>query len=108
MLTKFPNVAQPSWLHYFNVDDIGAVAKQVNAGGGRILQGPIELLDARATPPDWFCYTSVAGKRQEFDFACEEIAAISMDRHHAEKPLVQTIIMHRTGSQPWQIAKRQP
>lgn len=45
MLTKFPSVAQPSWLHYFNVDDIGAAAKQVNAGGGRILQGPIELPD---------------------------------------------------------------
>lgn len=45
MLTKFPSVAQPSWLHYFNVDDIGAAAKRVNAGGGRILQGPIELPD---------------------------------------------------------------
>ena len=45
VLTKVPSVAQPSWLHYFNVDDIGAAAKQVNAGGGRILQGPIELPD---------------------------------------------------------------
>ena len=45
VLTKVPSVAQPTWLHYFNVDDIGAAAKQVNAGGGRILQGPIELPD---------------------------------------------------------------
>lgn len=45
MLTKLPSVAQPCWLHYFNVDDIGAATKQVNAGGGRILQGPIELPD---------------------------------------------------------------
>jgi predicted enzyme related to lactoylglutathione lyase len=45
MLTKLPSVAQPSWLHYFNVDDIGAATKRVNAGGGRILQGPIELPD---------------------------------------------------------------
>jgi len=45
VLTKPPSVAQPSWLHYFNVDDIGAATKQVNAGGGRILQGPIELPD---------------------------------------------------------------
>jgi predicted enzyme related to lactoylglutathione lyase len=42
MLTKHPSVSQPFWLHYFNVDDIGAAAKRVNAGGGRILQGPIE------------------------------------------------------------------
>ena len=45
VLTKVPSVAQPTWLHYFNVNDIGAAAKQVNAGGGRILQGPIELPD---------------------------------------------------------------
>ena len=45
MLTKLPIVSQPFWLYYFNVDDIGAAAKRVNAGGGRILQGPIELPD---------------------------------------------------------------
>ncbi len=45
MLTKLPSVPQPCWLYYFNVDDIGAAAKRVNAGGGRILQGPIELPD---------------------------------------------------------------
>ena len=43
MLTKLPSVSQPFWLYYFNVDDIGAAAKRVNAGGGWILQGPIEL-----------------------------------------------------------------
>ncbi|MGY3604940.1 MULTISPECIES: VOC family protein [unclassified Bradyrhizobium] len=45
MLTKLPSVSQPFWLYYFNVDDIGAAAKRVNAGGGRVLQGPIELPD---------------------------------------------------------------
>ncbi|WP_245283912.1 VOC family protein [Bradyrhizobium sp. Cp5.3] len=45
MLTKLPSVSQPCWLYYFNVDDIGAAAKRVNAGGGRVLQGPIELPD---------------------------------------------------------------
>jgi predicted enzyme related to lactoylglutathione lyase len=45
MLTKLPSVSQPFWLYYFNVDDIGVAAKRVNAGGGRILQGPIELPD---------------------------------------------------------------
>jgi len=45
MLTKLPSVPQPCWLYYFNVDDIGAAAKRVNDGGGRMLQGPIELSD---------------------------------------------------------------
>jgi len=45
MLTKLPSVSQPCWLYYFNVEDIGVAAKRVNAGGGRILQGPIELPD---------------------------------------------------------------
>ncbi|MCP4737685.1 MAG: VOC family protein, partial [Bosea sp.] len=31
--------------HYFNVDDIGVAARRVNAGGGRVLQAPIELPD---------------------------------------------------------------
>ncbi|WLB73693.1 VOC family protein [Bradyrhizobium elkanii] len=33
MLTKLPSVSQPCWLYYFNVDDIGAAAKRVDAGG---------------------------------------------------------------------------
>jgi predicted enzyme related to lactoylglutathione lyase len=45
MLTKHPSVLQPSWLYYFNVDDIDAAAQRVNAGGGWVLQGPIELPD---------------------------------------------------------------
>ncbi len=45
MLTKLPSVPQPCWLYYFNVDDINAAAERVNAGGGRMLQGPIELSD---------------------------------------------------------------
>ncbi|WP_424630498.1 VOC family protein [Bradyrhizobium sp. SYSU BS000235] len=45
MLTKLPSVPQPCWLYYFNVDDIGAAAERVNAGGGHVLQGPIELPD---------------------------------------------------------------
>ena len=45
MLTKLPSVPQPCWLYYFNVNDTGAAAKRVNACGGRVLQGPIELPD---------------------------------------------------------------
>jgi predicted enzyme related to lactoylglutathione lyase len=45
MLTKLPSVSQACWLHYFNVDDVGAAARRVHAGGGRVLQGPVELPD---------------------------------------------------------------
>ena len=45
MLTKLPSVPQPCWLYYFNVDDVGAAARRVDAGGGRVLQGPIQLPD---------------------------------------------------------------
>ncbi len=46
MLTKLPSVQQACWLYYFNVDDIDEAAKRVHAGGGRILQGPLELHDS--------------------------------------------------------------
>ena len=42
---KLPSVSQPCWLYYVNVEDIGTAAERVNNGGGRILQGPIELQD---------------------------------------------------------------
>lgn len=68
MLTKLPSVAQPSWLHYFNVDDIGTATKQVNAGGGLILQGPIELPDgcwiARCVDPQGALFALQGGRGQ--------------------------------------------
>jgi uncharacterized protein len=42
MFTKPPTVPMPFWLYYFNVGDIDAAAKRVKAGGGRILEGPLE------------------------------------------------------------------
>jgi predicted enzyme related to lactoylglutathione lyase len=46
MLTKLPSVSQSCWLYYFNVDDIDVAAQRVMAGGGQLLQGPIELPDS--------------------------------------------------------------
>jgi uncharacterized protein len=40
MFTKPPTLPLPCWLYYFNVDDIQAAAKRVEAGGGQILYGP--------------------------------------------------------------------
>jgi len=42
MFTKHPTIPAPFWLYYFNVGDIDATAQRVEAGGGRILEGPIE------------------------------------------------------------------
>ena len=69
MLTKLPSVSQPCWLYYFNVDDIGAAAKRVNTGGGRILQGPIELPDgcwiARCVDPQGALFALQGARGQE-------------------------------------------
>jgi len=70
MLTKLPSVPQPCWLYYFNVDDIGAAARRVNSGGGRMLQGPIELSDgcwiARCVDPQGALF-ALQGTRGESD-----------------------------------------
>lgn len=45
MLTKPPMIPTPYWIYYFNVDDLDAAVRRVKAGGGRILDGPIEVPD---------------------------------------------------------------
>jgi predicted enzyme related to lactoylglutathione lyase len=45
MFTKPSTVPVPFWLYYFNVGDIDAAAKRVTAGGGEILDSPMEVLD---------------------------------------------------------------
>ncbi|HLN37131.1 MAG TPA: VOC family protein [Xanthobacteraceae bacterium] len=42
MSTKPPTVPMPFWLYYFNVGDLDAAAERVKAGGGKILEGPLE------------------------------------------------------------------
>ncbi|HZZ62509.1 MAG TPA: VOC family protein, partial [Roseiarcus sp.] len=43
MFTKPATLPLPFWLYYFNVDDIQAAAKRVEAGGGQILYGPTQV-----------------------------------------------------------------
>jgi uncharacterized protein len=43
MFTKPPMVPVPFWLYYFNIGDIDAGAERVKAGGGQILNGPMEV-----------------------------------------------------------------
>ena len=38
-----PNAPRPSWLFYFNVDDIDAALKRIGANGGTATMGPAEV-----------------------------------------------------------------
>jgi predicted enzyme related to lactoylglutathione lyase len=43
MFNKPATLPLPFWLYYFNIDDIQAAAKRVEAGGGQIVYGPTEV-----------------------------------------------------------------
>jgi uncharacterized protein len=43
MFNKPPPMPAPYWLYYFNVGDIDAAVERVWAGGGQILNGPMEV-----------------------------------------------------------------
>jgi predicted enzyme related to lactoylglutathione lyase len=43
MMTKPANIPAPYWGYYFNVDAVDAAAARVTAGGGKILNGPMEV-----------------------------------------------------------------
>jgi len=44
MFTKLPRVPIPFWLYYFEVADIALAVERVKEGGGRVVQGPLELV----------------------------------------------------------------
>ncbi len=43
MMTKAPNIPASSWNFYFNVDSIKAAQERVQAGGGKVLNGPNQV-----------------------------------------------------------------
>ena len=43
MMTKPPQVPMSNWGFYFSVDAIGAAIKRVQAGGGKVLNGPVQV-----------------------------------------------------------------
>jgi predicted enzyme related to lactoylglutathione lyase len=49
MLTKPPIAPDPFWLYYFTVGDVDAAAKRVQAGGGQVVHGPVEVSGGRWT-----------------------------------------------------------
>ena len=64
--TKPPLVPAPLWLYYFNVRDIDAASERVKAGGGQVLEGPVEVLGgnwiARCADPQGAMF-ALEGKR---------------------------------------------
>src|SRR6201994_4598558 len=48
VFNKLPRAPVPFWLYYINVGDMDAALAAVNAGGGKVVQGPFEL-----TPGHW-------------------------------------------------------
>jgi predicted enzyme related to lactoylglutathione lyase len=66
MFTKPPTAPVPFWLYYFNIGDIDAAAERVKAGGGRVLEGPVEVSSsnwiARCTDPQGAMF-ALEGKR---------------------------------------------
>jgi predicted enzyme related to lactoylglutathione lyase len=43
MMTKAPQIPVSSWGFYFNVDSIKAAIKRVESGGGKIVNGPMQV-----------------------------------------------------------------
>jgi uncharacterized protein len=43
MMKKQDMLPTPMWLYYFNVDGIAAALSRVNAGGGKIAMGPLQV-----------------------------------------------------------------
>src|SRR5581483_11531072 len=72
MFTKLPRVPTPFWLFYFEVADIAAAVARVREGGGRVVQGPVELMGgtwiARCLDPQGGMF-SLQGKTSRTDIA---------------------------------------
>jgi predicted enzyme related to lactoylglutathione lyase len=47
MMTKLEAVPVPFWLYYFNVGDIDAAQRRIEAARGQILNGPMEVPGGR-------------------------------------------------------------
>ena len=68
MCNKPAMVAMPFWLYYFNAADVDAAAERVTAGGGQILEGPVDVPGggriARCTDPQGAMF-ALTGRRSD-------------------------------------------
>ena len=57
----------PSWLYYISVDALDAATAKVTRGGGKIVNGPMQVPGgmwiAQCTDPQGAMFALVAGKR---------------------------------------------
>lgn len=62
-----PDFPRPSWLFYFNVDDIDAAQQRVAANGGTVMLAPSEVPGGswiiQATDPQGVCFALVGPRR---------------------------------------------
>ena len=67
MMDKPPQVPAPGWLYYFNVEAIDAAMARVTAGGGQVLNGPMEvpgpMWTLQCLDPQGAAFALVAPKR---------------------------------------------
>jgi len=68
VFNKLPRAPVPFWLYYINVRDMDVALAAVNAGGGRVVQGPFELMSghwiSRCIDPQGAMF-ALQGKRRE-------------------------------------------
>jgi uncharacterized protein len=67
MMTRMPQTPGPFWLYYFNVSALDDAAKRIEAKGGKILTGPMEVPGGQwvlhAMDPERAMFAMVAPKR---------------------------------------------
>jgi len=68
MFTKPLTVVDPFWLFYFNVEDVDAALKRVKVGGGKAIEGPVEVVGGKCimhcTDPQGAIFALI-GKRSQ-------------------------------------------
>jgi len=67
MMTKMPETPVPFWAYYFNVDALDAAIDRVNAAGGKVSNGPMEvpgpMFIANCQDPQGAWFSMVASQR---------------------------------------------
>ena len=67
MMTKMPEIPHPHWLYYVNVEAIDAAVGRINAAGGKVVNGPMEVPGGswivNAIDPQGAMFALVAPKR---------------------------------------------
>ena len=67
MMTRPPQLPQPGWQYYFNVEAIDAAMARVTAAGGQVLHGPMEvpgpMWTLQCLDPQGAAFALVAPKR---------------------------------------------